>query len=105
MRALCWTIAPSFSAFRTAACAALLGVAASGCTLITDIDREKIPDPPLPPFPERDAGAQPGLDASAPPELDAGAPPGPDAGDAGDAGDGGISDAGLDAEVDASAGP
>lgn len=100
MRALCWTIAPSFSAFRTAAGAALLGIAASGCTLITDVDREKIPDPPLPPFPEVDAGPQPGLDASTPPELDAGAPPGP----ATDAGDGGAADAGeLDAGIDASA--
>ena len=100
MRALCWTIAPSFSAFRTAARAALLGIAASGCTLITDIDREKIPDPPLPPFPEVDAGTQPGLDASTPTELDSGAPPGVP----GDAGDGGTSDAGgLDAGLDASA--
>ena len=100
MRALCWTLAPSFSAFRTAARAALLGIAASGCTLITDIDREKIPDPPLPPFPEVDAGSQPGLDASTPSERDAGTPP-----DALDAGDGGASDAGeLDAAVDASAG-
>jgi hypothetical protein len=97
MRALCWTIAPSFSAFRTAAGAALLGIATSGCTLITDIDREKIPDPPLPPFPEVDAGPQPGLDASVPPELDAGAVEP-------DAGDGGAPDAGgLDAGLDASA--
>ena len=101
MRALCWFIPPSFSAFRTAARAALLGIAASGCTLITDIDREKIPDPPLPPFPEVDAGPQPGLDASAPHELDAGAPPAVPV----DAGDGGASDArGLDSGLDASTG-
>lgn len=99
MRAPCWTIAPSFSALRTAARAALLGIAASGCTLITDIDREKIPDPPLPPFPEVDAGPQPALDASTP-ELDSGAPPALP----GDAGDGGVPDAGaLDAGLDASA--
>jgi hypothetical protein len=99
MRALCWTIAPSFSALRIAARAALLGIAATGCTLITDIDREIIPDPPLPPFPEVDAGSQPGLDASVPHELDSGAPP-LDAG-AGDGGaaDGGALDAGLDASV------
>lgn len=105
MRALCWTIAPHFSALRTAACAALLGFAASGCTLITDIDREKIPDPPLPPFPERDAGAQPGLDASTPPELDSGVPPGSavDAGDGGTSDAGGLDAGGLDAGLDASA--
>jgi hypothetical protein len=101
MRALCWTITPSISAFRTAARAALLGIAASGCTLITDIDREKIPDPPLPPFPEVDAGDQPGLDASTPHELDSGAPPAT----AADAGDGGAPDAGaVDAGLDASVG-
>jgi hypothetical protein len=83
--------------------AALLAVAASGCTLITDIDREKIPDPPLPPFPEVDAGPQPGLDASVPSEADSGAPP-LDAGDDGGA-DAGALDAGaLDAGLDASLG-
>jgi hypothetical protein len=30
-----------------------------GCTLITDVDREKIPEPPQPTFPEVDAGPQP----------------------------------------------
>jgi len=98
MRALCWTLAPSFSAFGTAARAALLGIVASGCTLITDIDREKIPDPPLPPFPEVDAGDQPGLDASTPAELDSGLPLGIDAGDGGASDAGGL-DAGLDASV------
>jgi hypothetical protein len=103
MRAPCWSITASFRLHRAAARAALLAIAVSGCTLITDIDREKIPDPPLPPFPEVDAGQQPGLDASTPREVDSGpdaaAPPA-------DAGDAGALDAGaLDAGVDASAGP
>jgi hypothetical protein len=74
--------------------AGLLAVAVSGCTLITDIDREKIPDPPLPPFPEVDAGPQPDIDASSPqllPEAGADAAPPVDAG----AADGGGLDAGL----------
>jgi hypothetical protein len=74
--------------------------AVCGCTLITDVDREKIPVPQTPPFPEVDAGPIPEPstpDASPPPPLpDAG---GADAGDAsapdvdasapGDAGDAG----------------
>jgi hypothetical protein len=77
---------------------ALVAASLSACTLITDIDREKIPQPESPVFPEIDAGPQPtegGPDAGTP---DASVPPeGPaDAGDAGlDAGAGG--DAGPDA--------
>lgn len=99
MRALSCFIASFFlPARRALAGAALLGIAASGCTLITDVDRTKIPDPPLPTFPEVDAGAQPGLDASAPHELDAST-----GADAAPAGDGGAADAGaLDAGLDAS---
>jgi hypothetical protein len=68
-----------------------------GCTLITDVDREKIPEPPQLPFPEVDAGPgpeQPALDASVP--EDAG-------GDAGDALDAGApdADAAVDAAIDA----
>ncbi|HWO14107.1 MAG TPA: hypothetical protein VNN80_31600 [Polyangiaceae bacterium] len=83
------------------AVASLIAVAVSGCTLITDIDREKIPNPPLPVFPEVDAGPQPDLDASSPhPPLGPDAAPPVDAGDGG-AADGGALDAGLE---DASAG-
>jgi hypothetical protein len=67
-----------------------------GCTLITDVNREDIPEPVLPTFPEVDAGQIPdppvedaGVpDSSAPSEpepLDAGRDAGgsiPDAGDA-----------------------
>jgi hypothetical protein len=69
--------------------AALLTLASAwcGCTLITDVDREKIPEPLRPTFPEVDAGPQPTLplpDASVP---DASVPlEPPDAGDAADAG-------------------
>jgi hypothetical protein len=67
-----------------------------GCTLITDIDREKIPQPPTPTFPEVDAGPQPpesvpdagAPDASLPPREppeDAGSDAGLDAGGASDA--------------------
>jgi hypothetical protein len=72
----------------------LLGTAtalAAGCTLITDVDRSKIPLPPVvAPDPQLDAG--PESDAGTPPESvdDAGAPSdaGTDAAvsDAGDAG-------------------
>jgi len=65
------------------------------CTLITDVDRERIPQPMTPTFPEIDAGPQPAPsvpdasvpDASIPAEepVDAGADGGLDAG--GDAGD------------------
>jgi hypothetical protein len=91
-------LAFGFSGFlwlrRRAAPALALGL--SGCTLITDVDREKIPQPQPPTFPEVDSGPQPtdplldaGMpDASLPPEptLDAGSDAGPDAADAGDAG-------------------
>jgi hypothetical protein len=62
-----------------------------GCTLITDVDREKIPEPLQPTFPEVDAGPQPTEpppDASVP---DASLPLEP--GDAGDASDAGPADA------------
>jgi hypothetical protein len=68
---------------------ALLALASAwcGCTLITDVDREKIPEPLRPTFPEVDAGPQPTdplPDASIP---DASLPLEPaDAGDASDAG-------------------
>jgi hypothetical protein len=65
----------------------LLGYALlSACTLITDVDREKIPEPQTPPFGEVDAGPIPEPstpDASPPASL-------PDAGD-GDAGDASVS--------------
>jgi hypothetical protein len=49
------------SASRAAALALSLGVlAASACTLITDVDRSKIPQLQRPPFPEVDGG---GFDA------------------------------------------
>lgn len=73
-----------------------LALGLSGCTLITDVDRERIPQPQPPTFPEVDSGAQPTdpvLDAGTPdaslppdPTLDAGSDAGPVAGDAGDAG-------------------
>jgi hypothetical protein len=68
---------------------ALLTLASAwcGCTLITDVDREKIPEPARPTFPEVDAGPQPTEplpDASIP---DASTPLEPaDAGEASDAG-------------------
>lgn len=74
--------------------AVLVAAGLGACTLITDVDREKIPQPVPPTFPEVDAGPQPPEptpdasvgDASAPPgELDAGG--GLDGGDAGDASD------------------
>lgn len=79
----------------------VLALSLSGCTLITDVDREKIPQPETPTFPEVDAGPQP-----AEPVLDAGAPdaslppePTPDAGsDAGGA-DSDAGDAGPDADA------
>lgn len=91
-------LAPGFSRFlwlrRRAAPA--LALALSGCTLITDVDREKIPQPQPPTFPEVDSGPQPtdpvldaGMpDASLPPDpaLDAGSDAGAEATDAGDAG-------------------
>jgi hypothetical protein len=73
----------------------LLAGGLCACTLITDVDREKIPQPSTPPFDEVDAGPQPTLpdagempDASLPPEeepLDAGSDAGLDAGVAADA--------------------
>jgi hypothetical protein len=74
----------------------VLALGLSGCTLITDVDREKIPQPQPPTFPEVDSGTQPTdpvldagtPDASLPPEptLDGGGDSGPDNADAGDAG-------------------
>jgi hypothetical protein len=76
--------------------APVLALCLSGCTLITDVDRERIPQPQPPTFPEIDAGPQPAdplLDAGTPdaslpsePTADAGADAGFDDGDAGDAG-------------------
>lgn len=80
----------------SALCALLLAGGLGACTLITDVDREKIPRPPTPTFPEVDAGPQPTPsvpdasvpDASVTPEepVDARTDAGLDAGDAGDAG-------------------
>ena len=74
----------------------MLALCLSGCTLITDVDRERIPQPQPPTFPEVDAGPQPTdpvpdagtPDASLPPEPtpDAGGDSGVDVSDAGDAG-------------------
>jgi hypothetical protein len=64
----------------------MLACSSWGCTLITDVDREKIPVPVQPPFTEVDAGPQPPVvvpDASV---LDAGIPDDA-AGSAADAGD------------------
>jgi hypothetical protein len=83
-----------FSRQRVWAFAWLVGSALAGgslpaCTLITDVDRQDIPEPPTPTFPEIDAGplpSEPVLDASVPDAADA-APPATDAGaDGGDAG-------------------
>jgi hypothetical protein len=85
----------------------LLGTAAAlaaSCTLITDVDRSKIPQPPVvAPDPDLDAGPQ--ADGGSSPEStdDAGAASdaGPDA-TASDAGPGdlGLGDAGTDAQAD-----
>jgi hypothetical protein len=82
----------------------VLALGLSGCTLITDVDREKIPQPQPPTFPEVDSGPQPsdpGLDAGAPdaslppePPLDAGSDAGLDPADAGDAAPDADADAG-----------
>jgi hypothetical protein len=78
------------TAWRRLPMVGLLGACAStGCTLITDVDREKIPVPAQPPFSEVDAGPEPPLvvpDASV---LDASLP-----GDEATTGDAGPSDAG-----------
>jgi hypothetical protein len=76
--------------------AAIASAALFGCTLITDVDREKIPQPVQPTFPEVDSGPgpeQPIVDAAVPDAavdggdaLDAGAL---DADTPVDAGDGG----------------
>jgi hypothetical protein len=76
--------------------APVLALGLSGCTLITDVDRERIPQPQPPTFPEVDAGPQPAdpaLDAGTPdaslpsePGADAGIDAGLDGSDAGDAG-------------------
>jgi len=84
---------------------ALVAGSLGACTLITDIDREKIPQPTTPVFPEVDAGPQPtdpvldggAPDASLPPEepTDAGGDAGVDvSSDAGDAGPDAAADAG-----------
>ena len=89
-----WCLGLRSAAFTIAACSL------PACTLITDIDREKIPQPMTPTFPEVDAGPQPGEqvpdagepDASVPPPdaaSDAGTDEGLDAGAAGDGGDAG----------------
>ncbi len=78
----------------------LLGGVLPGCTLITDVDRQRIPVPPDPIFPEMEAGTG---EASSPhPPMDSGGAGGgldaaPDAEVAVDAGD-----AGADPEPDAS---
>jgi hypothetical protein len=75
-----------------------------GCTLITDVDREAIPRPAAPSFPEIDAGA---TDASvAPPAVDAGVDASADAGlDSGPEPDAAAPDAAAaDAAADADAG-
>jgi hypothetical protein len=76
----------------TRACRLTLGLALSfgtpACTLITDVDRESIPEPPQPPpFPLVDAGV-----------ADTGVTPSPDAGpaDAGGRQDAGSPDAADD---------
>lgn len=76
----------------------LAAALSAGCTLISDVDRSKIPaaevlppDPPPPgdaggeePAPaEGDAGGEPQGDAGTLPEPDAGGEPQPDAGDGG----------------------
>lgn len=72
----------------------------AACTLITDVDREKIPDDPTPMFPQLDAGDSGGGEEPEPPDAamsepdaapDAGSPPPADSGSdaAADAGDGG----------------
>ncbi len=83
-----------FSALFSSVCqgsrlAAFLGCGViSGCTLITDVDRDKIPEPETPVFPEVDGGPIPEPstpDASPPDGLpDAGTPDTADAGDAGE---------------------
>ena len=79
----------SIGAFAWLLGSALTGSALAACTLITDVDRQDIPEPPQPTFPEIDAGpmpSEPVLDASVPDTADA-APPATDAGaDGGDAG-------------------
>jgi hypothetical protein len=100
MRASAHRFLSSFMSFaprhRRWVAAAIAQCALFGCTLITDVDREKIPEPPQPPFPEVDAGPGPEH-----PTLDAGAAEdaGPDA--SGDILDAGTPDADLDAAVDA----
>ncbi len=63
----------------------LASAALGACTLITDVDRQDIPEPTPPTFPEIDAGplpSDPVLDASAPDASGAAPPPTADAGDA-----------------------
>jgi hypothetical protein len=76
--------------------AAIAHGALFGCTLITDVDREKIPEPPQPPFAEVDAG--PGLEH---PALDASVPEDAGVDTSGDGVDAGTTDAAADAAVDA----
>jgi hypothetical protein len=87
---LSFTVRPQLWVGAVITCATLFG-----CTLITDVDREKIPPPVQPTFPEVDAGPGPGnpaADAAVPDAavdggdaLDAGAPDADAALDAGDA--------------------
>jgi hypothetical protein len=83
----------------------LLGTAtalAAGCTLITDVDRSKIPQPPVvAPDPLRDAGPHP--DGGTPPESTGDAGTASDAGTDAAASDAGPGDAGpelADAQAD-----
>jgi hypothetical protein len=79
--------------------AALLALCVSGCTLITDVDREKIPQPETPTFPEIDAGPQPTeqVPDAGTPDASLPAEPTPDAGSDAGVGDSGAGDAGPDA--------
>lgn len=83
---------------RALACALLAGPAFfAACTLITDVDREKIPEPPDIVFPERDAGDAGGEDPDDTPDA---AMVEPDASSS-DAGPADAGDAGSDATADA----
>ena len=93
-----WSLQVRRDAWSLGCTCALVAGSLSACTLITDIDREKIPQPEAPVFPEIDAGPQPtddGPDAGTP---DASVPPDGTADAGGDAGlDGGDGDGGTDA--------
>jgi hypothetical protein len=77
---------------RTPIAVLVLGASVTlGCTLITDVDRELIPEPVVPILSEVDAGDQGTTHPDAGDGTDAGDSPEPDAGDQGigDAGDAG----------------